>query len=110
MLGRRPGNNAFVFPGIGLGSIVGEVTEVSDEIFMTAARTLAASITPDRLEAGALYPDPSRMREVSRRIAIAVVREAKTERVGRSLHDEDIEKAVDEFMWYPDYPQYTAGP
>jgi malic enzyme len=104
------GNNAFVFPGIGLGSIVGEVTEVSDEIFMTAARTLAASITPDRLEAGALSPDPSRMREVSRRIAIAVVREAKTERVGRSLHDEDIEKAVDEFMWYPDYPQYTAGP
>lgn len=101
------GNNAFVFPGIGLGCIVAEVSEVTDEIFMVAARTLAELVTPDRLKAGAVYPDQSRLREVSREIAIAVTREAREQNLGRMISDDQIPRVVAPAMWYPEYVSYV---
>lgn len=96
-------NNAFVFPGIGLGCIAAEVYEVTDGVFLAAARALAECIKPDRLQRGAMYPDPSELREVSRRIAGAVVRQARSERVGRLMSDEEVEATLDRSMWFPKY-------
>jgi malic enzyme len=100
------GNNVFIFPGVGLGAIVAETSEVPESFFMIAAKTLAETITPDRLEAHALYPDQSKLREISARIAINVVREAKRLNIGRMVPDADIEPLVRESMWYPDYLPY----
>ena len=91
-------NNVFVFPGVGLGAIVAEAREVTDRMFLLAARELAASVTDDRLATGALYPPVSTLRAVSRRIAIAVARE-----VG-SL--DDVEAAIAASMWWPEYVPY----
>jgi malic enzyme len=102
-------NNAFVFPGIGLGAIVAEAREISDDIFLTAADALADAVTADRLAQGAIYPPQQQLREVSRVIAEAVVRTARDAGVGRHLHDEEIGPAVEARMWFPDYAPYRPA-
>lgn len=100
-------NNAFVFPGIGLGAIVAEAREVTDEMFLVAAEALAATVTEDRLEVGALYPSQSELRRVSREVAIAVARCARDCGVGRYFRDdEEIAQAVDAMTWTPAYVEY----
>ncbi len=102
-------NNAFAFPGVGLGAIVAEVREVSDELFLAAAEALSEAVTPARLAQGGLYPSPSELRAVSRRIAVRVVRTARDRGIGRAFHDRDIEPAVDAAMWFPAYAAYVPG-
>jgi malate dehydrogenase (oxaloacetate-decarboxylating) len=103
-------NNAFVFPGLGLGAIVGRVTSIPDHLFLTAAEELASAVGADRLAAGALYPPQSWLREISRRIAIRVARESAAEGFGRTfVDDEELERAVGDAMWFPDYVPYVPA-
>jgi malic enzyme len=99
-------NNAFCFPGIGLGAVVSEAREVTDEMFLAAGDALAATMTEERLSQAAIYPSQAELRSVSRAVAIAVTRCARDCGVGRHLADEDIEAAVDEMIWDPDYVGY----
>ena len=48
---RRPGqgNNAYVFPGIGLGAVAVKATALPDDLFLTAARALASFVNEDDL-------------------------------------------------------------
>jgi malic enzyme len=102
-------NNAFIFPGLGLGAIVAEVLEISDELFLAAADTLSESVTSARLDEGGLFPRQSELRAVSRQIAIRVVRTARDRGLGRALRDHQIEAAVDAAMWFPRYATYVPA-
>lgn len=106
-------NNAFVFPGVGLGALVSEAREVTDAMFTAAAECLARETSDDDLLGGCLVPRVARLRDVAIRIAEAVVREARDSGVGRSIPDERIPGAVRAEMWSPGDPlpllDETAG-
>jgi malic enzyme len=102
------GNNVFIFPGVGLGAIVSEAQQVDDGMFAAAARTLADCVGEDRLAQGAIYPSQSALREVSFRIACAVVRSARDARLGRAISDDEIEATVRSAIWFPDYIPIVA--
>jgi malic enzyme len=99
-------NNAFCFPGIGLGAVVSEAHEVTDEMFLAAGDALAETVTDERLAVGAIFPNQSELRTVSRAVAIAVARCARDRGVGRHLSDDELEAAVDAMIWQPDYVGY----
>jgi len=100
------GNNAFVFPGVGLGLLVAKATRVCDAMFAAAAEALAHQVSEADLAAGSLYPKVGEMRRVSRSIAVAVARVAREQGTGAAMDDEAIERAVDAFVWQPRYPRF----
>jgi malic enzyme len=102
-------NNVFVFPGIGLGAIVSEATAVSDGMILAAARALAECVAPARLDAGALYPPISELRAVSRRVALAVAREAVRAGLAAARDEAELEADLDAAMWWPDYVPYRPA-
>lgn len=98
------GNNVYIFPGVGLGAIISEAAEVTDEMFTAAARALAGLVSDDDIDSGLCFPPLTKLREVSAAIAAAVVREAIRSHVGRPLPDDSIEKLIAWKMWEPSYP------
>jgi malic enzyme len=102
-------NNVFIFPGMGLGAIVAEAREITDEMFLLAAETLAEMVSPERLAQGALYPAVSELREVSRQIAAKVVCQSRDCGVGRLYRDEEVLDAVDSAIWFPAYLPYLPA-
>ena len=98
-------NNVFIFPGVGLGLIAGEAREVTDEMFLAAAETLAGAVSSERLAAGALYPPLCELRRISREIAVAVERSGG----GLPRPDGDVAAAVDALIWYPAYRPYRPA-
>ena len=104
------GNNVFVFPGLGLGTLVCEAKEVTESMFAAAAVRLAAEVNEEDFKAGMLFPPPSQIRRVSRAIAEAVVKQAREDGVaGRILNDEEIPAAVGAAMWDPAYPRVVPA-
>jgi malate dehydrogenase (oxaloacetate-decarboxylating)(NADP+) len=104
----RQGNNAYVFPGIGLGAIVARTRSIGDEMFLAAARTLAAEVSDADLAQGSLYPPLARVREVSVKIAAAVAALAWNHGLAQTPRPADIEAAVRAQMYEPGYRAHTT--
>jgi malate dehydrogenase (oxaloacetate-decarboxylating)(NADP+) len=101
------GNNAYVFPGIGLGVIACAAKHVTDRIFSQAARALAEMVLPSDLELGRMYPSLKRIHEVSAHIGAAVAKVAFKDGLARVEKPADVEKLVKDAMWMPVYQKYT---
>lgn len=99
-------NNAFVFPGIGLGAMVSKTSKITDSMLLAAAKTLADST--DRA-AGALYPPVTKAREVSRNIAKAVIKTAADEKLVPEKPPKNIDKFLDEHSYDPFRPPPATG-
>ena len=102
------GNNMFIFPGMGLGAIVSGASKITDEMFFTAAKTLAHMVTDEELAAGTLYPDLTKIRQISLGIAASVCRLAWDSGLARFDEPEDIREHVRAAMWHPEYRPYVA--
>jgi malate dehydrogenase (oxaloacetate-decarboxylating)(NADP+) len=100
------GNNAYIFPGVGLGVIASQATHVTDEMFLVAASTLAGLVEPTDLEQGRIYPELGRIREVSAAIGAAVAELAYRRGLSREIRPSDVGQRVREHMYEPDYEEY----
>ncbi|BDD63126.1 hypothetical protein MPDQ_002353 [Monascus purpureus] len=77
------GNNMYVFPGIGLGTILSKAVEVTDAMIYASGEAVAEALTPEEIELGYLYPDITRIRNVSVVVARKVIRAAQKDKVDR---------------------------
>ena len=95
-------NNALIYPGIGLGTIVARADHVTDGMLLAASRAIASLVDDDRPGAG-LLPDVENLRAVSATVAVAVARQAGADGVAHAdLHDPV--QAVQDAMWQAAYP------
>ena len=104
----RQGNNAYVFPGVGLGVIASGARRVTDAMFLAAADALAAEVTAADLEHGSLYPPLASIREVSARIAAAVADVAWRTGLATRPVPGDVLAHVRSTMYSPKYPVYAV--
>ena len=102
-------NNAYIFPGIGLGLIAMKATRVTDDLFMVAAKALAACSPSINNPIGNLLPPLSDIREVSLNVALAVAKAAVASGVAAPHTDTEVEKIVRDHVWTPVYLPYKRG-
>ncbi|MFH2000642.1 MAG: NAD-dependent malic enzyme, partial [Planctomycetota bacterium] len=100
------GNNAYIFPGLGLGAIACRTRLITDEMFFTAAKTLAHEVTESDLDMGRIYPSLSRIRDVSAAIATAVAEVAYERGLASEERPEDLEAFIRSQMYNPRYHSY----
>lgn len=103
------GNNAYIFPGVGLGASVVGAKSVTDAMFQQAAACLAGLVEASDLAAGVLYPPLAQLRRVSMEVAVAVALEAVRSGLANQGHEEDIRAEVRRAMWDPQYPEIKLG-
>jgi malate dehydrogenase (oxaloacetate-decarboxylating)(NADP+) len=101
------GNNAYIFPGVGLGIIVSQSHVVTDEMFLAAAFSLAGQVKDSDLERGRVYPPLADIRLVSAKIAAEVAKMAYESGFTSREQPEDILADVKNYMYRPVYPHYV---
>ena len=100
------GNNAYIFPGVGLGVVVSKSSLITDEMFIVAADTLANMVTEKDLKKGRMYPSLTKICDISYKIAIKVANIAFDKNIARIPTPENLEETVRDTMFSPEYPVY----
>lgn len=99
-------NNLYIFPGVGLGTLVSGALKVTDAMFLAAARAVSGLINDEDLRRGRLLPPLSDIRAVSREVAFRVACEAREAGLGLRLSDDELRQRVSTAMWEPRYLPY----
>lgn len=100
------GNNMYVFPGIGLGTILSKAIKVTPGMIYASGDALPTMISEEEKQMALLYPQITRIREVSVRVARYVIRAAQKDNVDRLHHlremsDKDLDEFIRERMYDP---------
>jgi malate dehydrogenase (oxaloacetate-decarboxylating) len=103
-------NNAYVFPGIGLGVLAVRAGRVTDGMFVAAAKVLAEISPAARDTHAPLLPPVTQLREVAFAVAKAVARQARGEGQCERFDDEELDGLIARKMWKPVYRPYRRPP
>ncbi|KGT93049.1 malate dehydrogenase [Erwinia typographi] len=99
-------NNAYIFPGLGLGVLAGKASRVTEVMLIAASQTLAAYSPLAKTGKGGLLPPVEMIETVSRAIAVAVARTAQHEGVAPAMSDEALSDSINNTWWTADYKKY----
>ncbi len=101
----RPGqgNNAYIFPGLGLGVIMSDARTIPDDLFLVAARTLSALVKDNDIEEGSLFPSLVDIRRISLEIAIAVAEKAYELEITKNEKPDDLKQMILDYIYDPKY-------
>lgn len=97
------GNNAYIFPGVGLGAVACQARTITDQMFLVAAQTLAAQVSEADLEHGTLYPPLADIRAVSKAIAVAVAECAFEQKVAGIERPTNLAEFIEPLIYQPVY-------
>ncbi|GLT48187.1 hypothetical protein SLA2020_218280 [Shorea laevis] len=100
-------NNAYIFPGFGLGVIISGAIRVHDDMLLAASEALAEQVTQENFDKGLIYPPFSNIRKISAHIAAKVA--AKAYELGlasRLPQPDDLVKCAESSMYSPIYRTY----
>ena len=98
-------NNVFVFPGIGLGTIISGASEITDAMIGASSTALANSLTDYELEHHCLMPEVKRLWEICGIVGLAVARQAIEDGVATFTDAGALESRIEEYRWKPHYPE-----
>jgi len=101
------GNNAYVFPGVGLGIIESGARHVTNEMFFAAAKALAKEVSEDDLAKGSVYPPLPQIRDVSAVIASVVAEVAYERGLATVERPDDLLDYMKSRQYQPDYESYV---
>jgi malic enzyme len=96
-------NNAFIFPGVGLGLTASRARRTTEGMFLEAARALAGKVTSKDIDESAVYPELPRIRECSHAVACATIKRAVEEGHADGEILDNLEENVARAMWHPEY-------
>jgi malate dehydrogenase (oxaloacetate-decarboxylating) len=99
-------NNALLYPGLGLGTIVSGASKVTDGMLLAAAEAVAGQADVGAPGAS-LLPAVQNLRASSATTAVAVARAAADDGVATRKAD-DLVQAVQDAIWQPVYPDSTS--
>ncbi len=102
-------NNVFVFPGIGLGAIITEASEITDGMIGAAATALAKSLSSTDIAEQSLTPNISRLWEVCGDVALAVAQQAIEDGVALQADSSLLQERLNEYRWRPAYPEIVLA-
>jgi len=97
------GNNAYIFPGLGLGVTACEAAVIPDEFFLIAAQTLADLVKEEDLHLGSLYPPIRDIRDVSLQIAESVAEKAYEMNLAKATRTGSIRGMIEALLYDPYY-------
>ncbi|GMQ08531.1 hypothetical protein CsSME_00052216 [Camellia sinensis var. sinensis] len=100
-------NNAYIFPGLGLGLIISGAIRVHDDMLLVASEALAAQVTQENFDKGLIFPPFTNIRMISAHIAARVA--AKAYELGLATHlpqPENLVAYAESCMYSPNYRSY----
>ncbi|WVZ72639.1 hypothetical protein U9M48_021064 [Paspalum notatum var. saurae] len=100
-------NNAYIFPGFGLGLVISGSIRVHEDMLLAASEALADQATDENFAKGSIFPPFTTIRKISARIAAAVA--AKAYELGLATRlppPSDLVKYAESCMYSPAYRKY----
>lgn len=99
-------NNAFSFPGIGLGTIAAKAKHITDGMLWAAAQTLSLFSRAHDNPSEPILPKLTESKKIRRQIALAVAEQARAEGISEIDPTLDLEHIIDNMIWEPRYYPY----